>query len=181
LASGDNPEHRQKEWSCENCSEQKGERLQLQRNCPYLDKDEKKEIKEIVTKSSLSKYDIKLAKKKAKRNKERLDNDEKRRPILEIGSHKFYSCPAGLLIGNRGLIALIDLINWSENMNTPLFDGGLTNHTQYYFECYRTVIGEQKAIENEEMKRNRKETEKKSKKPKSPHRKPTIKSGRRRR
>jgi len=61
-------------------------------------------------------------------------------------------------------------------MHTPLLDGGLLNHTKYYFECYRAVTGEQKTIENEEMKQQRQDTKPK-KKNSSPKRKPTIKSG----
>jgi hypothetical protein len=37
-------------------------------------------------------------------------------------------------------------------MKTPLIDGGLLNHTLYYFKCYQTVIGERNQIENEETK-----------------------------
>jgi len=50
----------------------------------------------------------------------------------------------------HGLLKLIDMINWSENMKTPLVDGGLLNYTAYFFKCYQIVIGEQSRIDSEE-------------------------------
>lgn len=47
-------------------------------------------------------------------------------------------------------------------MNTPLFDGGLTNYTNYFFEAYRIIINEQRMIESEEMKLHRQKSESKT-------------------
>lgn len=135
--------------------------LQTERNCPFIEKEEHTLLEQRQEKKEADKYDIKFKSKLPKRKKpvEKEKDDIKEKIILTVGEHKFYSCPVATMIDNRGLTELIDLINWCSDMNTSLFDGGLVNHTYYYFQCYRTVIGEQRAIESEEMKRQRKEAD----------------------
>ena len=81
---------------------------------------------------------------------------EVQRVILETGSHKFYECPVSYFTNDKGLVHLISLVNWSEEMHTPLVDGGLLNHTNWYFEARNTIVGEQRKIENEELEKKRK-------------------------
>lgn len=78
-----------------------------------------------------------------------------------MNSYKFYECPAALLQTDRGLVSLVSLVNWSEEMHTPLLDGGLLNHTNWYFEARNVIVNEQKMIENEEMKKARSESKSK--------------------
>lgn len=74
----------------------------------------------------------------------------KERAIVSIGKFQFLECPVKMFNEEHGLLKLIDMINWSENMKTPLVDGGLLNYTAYFFKCYQTVIGEQNRIDSEE-------------------------------
>jgi hypothetical protein len=57
------------------------------------------------------------------------------------------------------------MVNWSEDLHTPLVDGGLLNHTNWYFEARNTVVNEQRLIEREENEKRRKDAERKAKKP----------------
>lgn len=142
--------------------------MQIERNCSFLDNsDIDKKIVE-VSKAPARKYDLKFRNKtKLEKEEDKAKKEDKERTILQVLDYEFYSCPMATLTNNRGLTALIDLINWSSDMHTPLLDGGLLNHSNYYFECYRTVISEQKKIENEEMKKSRNEAESKRKKQKT--------------
>lgn len=138
--------------------------MPLDRNCPFTDSTEQNLLQKKHEESALRKYDFsrkrKAPKKKQKVVKEEIkQNEAERTPALVVGEYEIYSCPVATMTDNRGLTGLIDLINWSSDMHTPLFNGGLINHTNFYFECYRTVIGEQRAIESEETKRHRKEAE----------------------
>lgn len=141
--------------------EQKG--LQLERNCPFIEQDERNLLEKKHQQAETNKYDFshkrRAQKKKEKRKEKVEEKEEERKPVLVVGEHEIYSCPVATMTDNRGLTQLIDLINWSSDMSTPLVDGGLLNYTNWFFECYRTVIGEQRSIENEETKRQRKEAE----------------------
>ena len=102
----------------------------------------------------MKKYDIKFKSKSKKKVEETLPIDEdNKKVILYVLEYKFYVCPIATLLEERGLTSLVDLINWSVDMNTPLFDGGLTKYNNYFFDCYRTIINEQRMIESEEMKK----------------------------
>ncbi|MHA1665977.1 MAG: hypothetical protein ACTSW7_01215 [Candidatus Thorarchaeota archaeon] len=138
--------------------------MPLDRNCPFANKKERNLLQKKHEESSLRKYDFSRKRKAPKKKQNVVEEEIKQKeaegtPALVVGEHEIYSCPVAIMSDNRGLTGLIDLINWSSDMHTPLFDGGLINHTNYYFECYRTVIGEQRAIEAEETKRHRKEAE----------------------
>ena len=125
----------------------------MERNCPFLDGDEMKVEKLAASKASARKYDLKFRNKtKIQKEEDKAEKEGKERTILQVLKYEFTSCPVATLMDNRGLTSLIDLINWSVDMHTSLFDGGLLKHTNYYFECYRTVTSEQKKIEHEEMK-----------------------------
>lgn len=141
-----------------------GKGLQITRNCPFLDKQQKSVLEQKHEESSLRNYEFSFERKKRKqkkKGKEVITEEEKPKQTaaLVVCEYEIYSCPAATMSDNMGLTRMIDLINWSSDMHTPLLDGGLLNHTSYYFECYRTVIGEQRAIENEEMKKRQKDTE----------------------
>lgn len=113
--------------------------------------DERKQIEDLPQKQAANKYGIKFRKNKAK--KEVVEGDkEKKRSILTVGSFSFEECPTALFYNEKGLTRLIELVNWSEDMHTPLFGNGLDSYTNFYFECRQTIIGEQRSIENEEMK-----------------------------
>ncbi len=138
-----------------------GNSLQLERNCPFIDKKQKTLLEQKHEESSLRKYEFGFKRKKQKKKGEIVVEKPKPKqtPSLVVCDYEIDSCPVATMSDNMGLTRTIDLINWSSDMHTPLVDGGLLNHTSYYFECYRTVIGEQRAIENEEMKKRQKESE----------------------
>jgi hypothetical protein len=94
---------------------------------------------------------------------EPLEFDEDGRPVvLKVGRHTFHSCPVALLLGERSLVALTDLILWSEETHLPLLDGGLLRHTKYYFQIRQAVVGEQHLIEREEHERTKQGSDKNS-------------------
>lgn len=57
----------------------------------------------------------------------------------------------------------MSLINWSEDMKTPLVDGGLNNYTNWFFQVRNIVVSEQRLIEQEETKKQREEMNKNKK------------------
>lgn len=95
----------------------------------------------------------------------------KERAILVVLDYEFTSCPVTTLNENIGLTRLIDLVNFSSEMHSFMVDGGRATCSNYYFECHRTVVNEQKKIESEEMKKS------KVKKPNIPTGKKTGKVG----
>jgi len=142
---------------------QESKGLPSKRNCPILDKTDKDTIKSAAKKSSVNRYAIAFSKDKQKKKVEKVveENDD---VILCVEDYEFTSCPTAVLIGNRGLTKLIDLINWSVDMHTPLFGDGLNNYSNFLFECHQIVVGEQRSIENEVSKRQREESKSSSKK-----------------
>lgn len=77
--------------------------------------------------------------------------EQEKRVILSVGTYDFHECPVAYTLTDRWAISLISMINWSEEMHTPLVEGGLLNMTNWYFECRNIVVSEQRKIENEEM------------------------------
>jgi len=128
-----------------------------------LPPEELTDVEESVKKSSTNKYKIQFSKnKKVAPKKEEPVEEEKEKPILVDGKHSFYSCPTALFLSERGLVTLVDLIQWSEDMSAPLIDGGLLNHTKFYFQLRQAVVGEQRSIEKEEHERAKQKTDKNS-------------------
>jgi len=132
--------------------------------CPFLDEDEIIDHEEEQKDKDLAKYDI------FKRNNE----DENKRKYSIPGKFVFDYCPASYTKTDKSLINLISLVNWSEDMKTPLVGGGLLNHTNWFFEARNVIINEQRLIEKEELDKNKNiksgSHPKTSRKPKLSHR-----------
>lgn len=135
--------------------------LQFERRCPLLTKKEKENFSKSSEKN-VSKYSLGAKKAKLKKLKDDLKKDDglkNKKSVLAVGDYEFMECPGRLMVEDAGLNRLVDMINWSENMKTPLLGGGLLSHTLYYYKCHQTVVGEQNLIETEE----RRESESKQK------------------
>jgi hypothetical protein len=97
-----------------------------------------------------------LKTKESQKQEEKGDTkEEEKRVILTVGNYDFHECPVAYTLTDRWAMTLISLVNWSEDMHTPLVDGGLVNYTNWYFECRNIIVSEQRKIENEEMESNR--------------------------
>jgi len=114
-------------------------------------------IKKVEAKRSpKNKYGIKFkGKTKIEKDEEKAKKENKERAILKVLEYEFTSCPVLTLNDNIGLTRMIDLVNFSADMHSFMLDGGAATCSNYYFECHRTIINEQKRIENEEMKESR--------------------------
>ena len=131
--------------------------MQVARRCPYLDKHENIDDNEDSNASPLGKYGFKSKNKRKKRKVIKTDSHT----ILQVGSFFIQdACPVSLLKEERWLTNYISLINWSEDMKTPLIDGGLNNYTNWFYEVRNTVISEQRKVEREMMEKSKKENSK---------------------
>jgi hypothetical protein len=136
---------------------QEGKGLQVERNCPLLEERDKAELQHDYNKSAVRKYDLKSQNQKKKEEAKNIKEEDEiqKKIILKVLDYEFFECPVATFNENKDLTALQDLVNWSLDMHTPLIDGGLLHHTNYYFQCHRTIVNEQRSIENEEMKQSR--------------------------
>lgn len=137
----------------------KGAITRRERNCPFL--NEQDIVKAIAHKNVTKKYSF----RKNKKSKEKVVKKQSD-AILTVGTYEIYSCPVDTVNCNRGLNHLIGLINWTLDTKTPLVDGGLLNYTNWFYECYKVVVNEQRAIEREEIKKqDRKKPKKQANRP----------------
>lgn len=101
-----------------------------------------------------SKYDIKK-RRRATEGQEQEVLTKTGSSILVCGSYKFTECPVAYHQEDPGLVHLIGLINWSEDMKTPMFSGGLSSYTAWYHTVRGIVVNESRMIEYEEHEANR--------------------------
>lgn len=112
------------------------------------------ESKDQPEEKATNKYAIKF-RKNLKKDGTYEEPEKNKKGILQHGDFVFDECPTGLFYNERWLVSVVDFILWSEKMRTPMFDGGLNSYSAWYFKARTTVVGEQNAIESEEMKKSR--------------------------